>query len=84
MCSILLQQYVAGHSSSSSRMIGGVAVSVTRKGLPRIIPHVQRILIRKGDVSSITLWLSMFNIYRYIECEYGEPKLNTITDSSNG
>ena len=54
-CSILLQQYVAKHEvKSSSRRIGGVAVSVTKAGLPRIIPKVQRAMIRKGDVGVIT------------------------------
>jgi hypothetical protein len=55
-CAILLQQYVAGHTvHSSSRTIGDVAVSVTRAGLPRILPKLQRVLIRRGNVPVITL-----------------------------
>jgi len=55
-CAILLQQYVAGHTERfSSRDVGGVAVAVTRQGLPRIIPKLQRILIRRGNIRAITL-----------------------------
>lgn len=55
-CSILLQQYVARHTvKSGSRVIGSVAVSVTRSGLPRIIPRAQRVLIRRGNRKAITL-----------------------------
>jgi len=70
-CSILLQQYVARHTEHhSTRDIGGVAVSVTRAGLPRIIPKLQRVAIRRGNKKAITLWLSLFNLYRYLECSY--------------
>lgn len=55
-CSIMLQQFVAKHTvKSSSREIGKVAVSATRSGLPRIIPRVQRVLIRRGNVGTITV-----------------------------
>jgi len=84
-CSILLQQYVAKHTErASSRKIGGVAVSVTRTGLPRIIPKLQRVLIRKGDVRAITLWLSLFNLYRYLESTHNFKGYNTITDKGSG
>jgi len=55
-CSILLQQYVARDiTRPHSRQVGGVAVAVTRRGLPRIIPALQRELIRKGNPSVIKL-----------------------------
>lgn len=53
-CSVLLQQYVAKDiTRPNSRQVGGVAVAVTRTNLPRIIPRLQRVLIRKGDVNAI-------------------------------
>lgn len=54
-CSIMLQQSVAKHTvKTNSREIGGVAVSATRRGLPRIIPKAQRVLIRRGNTKAIT------------------------------
>lgn len=78
-CSVLLQQHAASDlTRPSSREVGGVAVSLTRRGLPRIIPRLQRSLIRKGDPRVIKYWLSLFNIYRYIESTY---KLKGIYDT---
>jgi len=54
-CSVLLQQYVARHETRfNPRIVGGVAVSQTRSGLPRIIPRQQREKIRRGDCRTIT------------------------------
>jgi len=79
-CSVLLQQYVARNDAVyDGRKIGGIAVRCTRKGLPRLIPHLERIRIRKGNVKTITLWLSLFNVYRYLECSYGPVNTDTIT-----
>lgn len=84
-CAILLQQFVSKHEvKSSSRKIGGVAVSVTKAGLPRIIPKVQRTLIRKGDVHTITFWLSCFNLYRYLRLKPSIPDLSTIVEGHKG
>lgn len=72
--SVMLQQYVARNEVlHNSRAIGKVAVSSTRKGLPRIIPSLQRALIRKGHVQVITFWLSLLNIYRYLEGTHKNP-----------
>lgn len=68
--SVMLQQYVARHEfEHSSREIGKVAVSSTKGGLPRIIPRLQRELIRKGRKEAIIFWISLLNIYRYLECK---------------
>jgi len=66
-CSVLLQQAVARHPKQNPRIVGSVAVALTRAGLPRMIPHLQRVLIRKGQPEVIRLWLSLFNINRYLE-----------------
>lgn len=84
-CSVLLQQYVARNDATyDGRKIGGVAVSCTRKGLPRLIPRLERIKIRKGDVNTITLWLSLFNVYRYLTSPYGPNNFDTITTKGVG
>jgi len=52
---VMLQQSVARNiTKNSSRDISKVAVSSTRAGLPRIIPSQQRVLIRQGDLKTIT------------------------------
>jgi len=84
-CSILLQQYVSKHEDRfDSRVIGGVAVSVSRTGLPRLIPRQQRELIRRGDINTITFWLSLFNLYRFFVCRHKKPDYKTITDRFEG
>lgn len=45
----------------------GVAVSVTRKGLPRIIPAEHRRYIRSGNIAIYRLWLTLFMLYRVID-----------------
>lgn len=84
-CSIMLQQSVAKHTvKTNSREIGMVAVSATRSGLPRIIPRVHRVLIRRGNTKTITLWLSLFNLYRYLECAYKKKDhFATITEPND-
>jgi len=55
-CSVMMQQYVARDTTRPhSRQVGGVAVAVTRRGLPRIIPREVRLRIRKSDTVTITL-----------------------------
>jgi len=83
-CSILLQQYVSGHTVHPSRKDSKCAVSVTRAGLPRIIPKLQRVLIRRGNLKTIQLWLSLFNLYRYLDSVYakGDP-FKTITEKGS-
>lgn len=55
-CSIMLQQHVAKDTTRPDpRSIGGIAVSRTRAGLPRIIPRLQRVHIRRGSVVHVKL-----------------------------
>jgi len=56
----------------------GANVSVTRKGIPRILPVQHRILVSQGDVGVIRLWLSILGLYRELEFK-GTLKLKTIT-----
>lgn len=78
--SIMLCQYVARNEKRfSSREIGGIGVAAS-SGLPRIIPAIPRKLIRRRKKRVITLWLSYFNLYRYLESDHKVPSLATVTD----
>lgn len=60
----------------------GPAVSRTRAGLPRIIPRQQRLLIRRSDPKAIQFYLSIFNLYRVLDCKYKADPLKTIRHGS--
>jgi len=64
-CSVLLQNAVAGRKIGCREF--GVAVSVTRSGLPRVIPLEHRRYIRGGAVGPLRLWLTLFMLYRVID-----------------
>jgi len=64
-CSVLLQNAVAGRRVGCREF--GVAVSVTRSGLPRVIPSEHRRYIRGGAVGPLRLWLTLFMLYRVID-----------------
>jgi len=63
---VTLQQAVGGHRVKDLTELK-FRVSRTNKGIPRIIPRVHRDMISKGDISTIKLWLSLFNLYRVID-----------------
>lgn len=56
-------------------------VSLTKAGLPRIIPSYLRVLIRTNHIWSIKLVLTIFNLYRVLPYP-GTVKLSTITADS--
>jgi len=76
--SVLLQQAVGGQNDTNPRLLGA-AVSRTSSGLPRVIPALMRKRIMNRETRVIKLWLSLFNLYRIIECPH-KLKLSTITD----
>jgi hypothetical protein len=53
-CSVLLQQSVAG-SFYPSQSLNGVAIALTRGGLPRVIPQEMRKRIRARDAKVIRM-----------------------------
>lgn len=57
----------------------GPRVSRTSGGLPRIIPKLDRELIRNRNISVIRFWMSLFSLYRVLEIN-SIVKLETITD----
>lgn len=59
------------------------AVSLTKRGLPRIIPSLYRRRIMEGDVMALRFILTFFSVYRILDCPY-KPSLSTITDPYGG
>lgn len=77
-CQTLLIKSVAGSPIKSVFEAFKVNVSITRDGLPKLIPKNHRIRIRRGDVNIIRFWSSLFSIFRIVEY-LGKPNLKTIT-----
>lgn len=84
-CHMLVMQYVA--SSHKQSFIGsttyGPHVSLTLKGIPRILPIYLRTLISKRNPIGIRMVLSFFNLYRVLPYP-GCVKLATIVDPWKG
>jgi hypothetical protein len=59
-------QAVAGHPVRDTSLIAKVRTSVTKGGLPRIIPRIHRERIRKNDIRLIKIYLSLFSLYRVL------------------
>jgi len=76
----LLMQAISGEPHGSTRVLG-LAVSRTRRGLPRFIPAVHRQHIRDGSLFYIRLWLSLISVYRVLDF-VGKVSLKTIISPS--
>nr|WOR07594.1 CeaMV1-RdRp [Duamitovirus sp.] len=80
-CSVLLQQYYSEHDNTGAGPMK-VWVSLTRCGLPRIIPAFHRRIIRGRGVRGdriVRMWISWLQIYRIIELA---PKVSANTFKS--
>jgi hypothetical protein len=81
VCSIYLQQALAGHRIEDSTLLK-CKISRTRFGLPRIIPKSHRMILRNWSCGAPLLakfYLSIFGIYRILNF-VGKLSLNSITD----
>jgi len=76
-CQIILMQAVSKGPVSEPRVLGCVYARGLGK-LPRVIPSAHRVAIMRGDLPTIRLWLSLFGVYRIIECK-GKSSYQTIT-----
>lgn len=76
-CHVLVMQSAAGMKIPATQSLG-VAVSRTRKGVPRILPSLLRSKILAGDPRAIRLSLSLLALYRVLEFP-GKLNLSTIT-----
>lgn len=79
-----MQRFVGDDRISSLRAIDPtLPLPRLINGLPFIIPLVDRGRIRAGDPKVTQWWLSLFSIYRVLECD-PSPKLASITDPYTG
>lgn len=81
-CHVITVRFISGYTADLSSGTFDPRVSLTRGGLPRIIPSYLRQRLYEGDVWSIRWILTIFNLYRVLPYP-GVLKLNTITDPSN-
>lgn len=77
---VLMMQSLGGQRLHNLNPLGP-RLARTKAGLPRVIPALHRLGIRRGDRWTIRLWQSLFGLYRVIEIP-GTLKLKTITDPS--
>lgn len=77
-CQVLLQQSIAGYKVRDITELK-TRVKRNKAGLPRIIPSGARASIRKGDINSIRLWMTLLGWYRISDFR-GKLSLATITD----
>lgn len=60
---VALQKFVSAHTIPDSMT---PAVSLTRAGLPRIIPAFHRRRISQGDLLTIQMYMSLFSLSKLI------------------
>lgn len=75
---VSLMQSVGGHVLEDLGQLGP-RFARTAGGLPRVIPKLDRQLIRDRHIPTIRFWMSLFSLYRLVEIP-GTLKLGTITD----
>lgn len=75
---VLMMQSLGGQRLYNLSPLGP-RLARTKAGLPRVIPALHRVGIRRGDRWTVRLWQSLFGLYRVIEIP-GVLKLKTITD----
>jgi len=76
---LAIQKYIAGEPLSSLKELKDLPFPRLSNGLPKVIPSVDRGLIRAGHSQVIRFWLTLFSVYRVISIP-GELKTSTITD----
>lgn len=79
-CYSVFQQYIGGQRLHDLSPFGA-RIGRTHSGCPSIIPAIHRRRIRQGDTWCIRYWLTIFSLYRVLDCR---PKLNisSITDGT--
>jgi hypothetical protein len=83
-CAVALQRYLGNDRVASLRDIEpGLPLPRVSRGIPSIIPAVDRSRIRRGDPKTVQFWLTAFGLYRVIVCPF-VSKLQTITDAFSG
>nr|QIP68030.1 RNA-dependent RNA polymerase [Erysiphales associated mitovirus 1] len=81
-CHVYTMQFLSKPGISRRKISSiqfGPHVSLTRRGLPRIIPNYLRLSLSQHDVSGCKIVLSIFNLYRVLPYP-GKLKLSTISE----
>jgi len=83
-CYVAIQKAQAGDNLPSLRALEpGLPMPRLINGLPAFIKSQDRSAIKRGEVSIIRFWSSLFSLYRILKCSY-KLKMSTITDPFNG
>lgn len=64
--------YLSGNPLETTESLG-MRIRLSH-GLPRFIPRDSRLLIRKGDLKWIRIWVSILNIYRALKVQLPDPE----------
>jgi hypothetical protein len=81
---LAIQKYIAGEPVSSLKeLIGPGFYPCLRHGLPKFITLADRNLIRRKDPSIVRFYLTIFSLYRVLDCPR-TLKLSTITKPFEG
>jgi hypothetical protein len=79
-CFSLLQQYIGGQRLHDLTPFGA-RIGRTHGGCPSIIPAIHRRRIRQGCEWTIKFWLTIFSLYRVLDCP-PKLKVNSISDGT--
>jgi len=83
-CHLAIQKYIAGEPVNSLKeLLGAGFYPCLRHGLPKFIILADRNLIRRKDPSIIRFYLTIFSLYRVLDCPR-TLKLSTITKPFEG
>jgi hypothetical protein len=80
-CSILIIKFISKDPTPRNSVTYGPHISLTKRGIPRILPLYFRTEVSKGNSVIIRLVLTMLGLYRVLPFE-APLKTSTITDSS--
>jgi hypothetical protein len=78
---VALMKALPGSSPMRDTREIGAFVSLSRSGLPRIIPASHRLRMRRGDPTLFRFWLTLFGLYRALKFP---AKVNTATITQPG
>jgi hypothetical protein len=81
---VAIQKELGNDGMKSLRVLDPeLPLPALRSRLPKVIPATDRAEIRRGNVTVIRFWSSLFNLYRIFKCP-GEIKISTITAPFSG
>jgi hypothetical protein len=83
-CHLAIQKFIAGEPVNSIKELAGPGIYPRlSNGLPKFITLADRNLIRRGNPAIIRYYLTLFSLYRVLDCKK-TLKLSTITKPFDG